>query len=36
MWELLRNAVLLLRSSLVIKYREEKKPKGGAERCPNR
>src|SRR5207249_9325104 len=24
---------LLLRSSLVIKYREENKPKGGAERC---
>ena len=27
---------VVLRSSLVIKYREEKKPKGGTERCPNR
>jgi hypothetical protein len=25
--------LLVLRSSLVIKYREENKPKGGAERC---
>src|SRR5713226_5770861 len=27
---------LVLRSSLVINYREENKPKGGAQRCPSR